>query len=211
MPFDRLLLWPALALGLLLPQVALAAPPHCQFAAHEEVQGWPAAERIAWLSDELAQCQDSRIQALSYYGRGKAYIDLGEFEAAVADLTQSIGLAPANVYYDYAARAFAYLQLNQQEEAVADATAALESEPFLAQAYNTRGVAQCNLHHVQDGVLDILTAIELERDYATAWQQFLRKGGYYDGAIDGGFNAAAKAAVGDWCKSHRIAPGPIFN
>lgn len=190
---------------------ASAAPPHCQVASHDEVRLWAAAERIAWLTEELAACNGKEIQALSYYGRGKAYIDIEEYELAVADLTQSIALDPPDIFYDYAARGFAYLHLNQQEAAIADADAALEREPFFATAYNTRGVAECNLHRVQDGTQDILIAIDLDRGYGRAWQQFLRKNGYYDGSIGGDFNAASKTALADWCKTHRIAPGPNLN
>jgi tetratricopeptide (TPR) repeat protein len=190
---------------------AAAAPPHCQLASHDEVGLQAPAERIAWLTEELAQCPDPQIQALAYYSRGKAYIDLENDESAVADLTQSIALAPADVYYDYAARAFAYLRLNRQQEAIDDATASLDAEPFFAQAYNTRGVAECNLHRVQDGTMDILTAIDLDRAYGRAWQDFLRKGRYYEGAIGGTFDAASKTALAEWCKSHRIAPGPTLD
>lgn len=201
----------ALLLAMAATGPAAAAPPHCRLASHDEVRLLAPAERIAWLSDELAQCPDPQIQALSYYSRGKAYIDIEEFEPAVADLTQSIGLAPSDVYYDYAARAFANLRLNRQEEAIADASAALELEPFFAQAYNTRGVAACDLHRVKDGNMDILTAIDLDRGYGRSWQEFLRKNGYYDGTITGTFNAASKSALAQWCKTHRIAPGPIIN
>jgi tetratricopeptide (TPR) repeat protein len=201
----------AALLATALAGVAAAAPPHCQLASHDEVNLQGPAERIAWLTEELAQCPDPQIQALSYYGRGKGYIDLEDYEPAVADLTRSIALAPADIYYDYAARGFANLRLNRQEEAIADASAALDHEPFFAQAYNTRGVAECNLHRVQDGTMDILTAIELERAYARAWQGFLRKGSYYDGAISGNFDAASKTALAAWCKTHRLAPGPTLD
>lgn len=189
---------------------AAAAPMHCEYAAHEEVRLLAPAERIAWLTEELAQCQDRELQALAFYSRGKAYIDLGEYELAVADFTQSIDLGPADIFYDYAARGFAYLHLNEQEAAIADADAALDHEPFFAQAYSTRGVAECNLRRLQDGTMDILTAIELERAYGRVWQEFLRKSGHYEGMITGNFDAASKAALAQWCKTHRIAPGPMF-
>jgi len=190
---------------------ASAQAPHCQLDSHDQVRLLPPAERVAWLTQELAACPDPAIQALSYYSRGKAYIDLREYELAVADLTQSIALQPADVFYDYAARAFAYLQLGEQELAIADSTAALDIEPWFAAAYNTRGVAACNLHRVQDGTADILTAIDLDRAYGRTWQEYLRKNGYYDGMIGDGFNAASKSALAQWCKTHRIAPGPIVN
>jgi tetratricopeptide (TPR) repeat protein len=204
------LLVPLLLAPLLLSLAgpATAQPAHCQNAAYDEVTLWAPAARIAWLTEELAACPGPEAQALAYYSRGKAYIDLREYAAAVADLSQSIALQPPDVFYDYAARAFAYLKLRQPEAAIADATAALEYEPFFAHAYNTRGIASCDLHRLSDGREDLLTAIELDRDLGRAWQDFLRREGYYEGAVGGSFNAASKVALAQWCKTHRIASGP---
>jgi tetratricopeptide (TPR) repeat protein len=199
---------PVIALLGALASPALAQPSHCQNAAYDEVVLWAPAERIAWLTEELAACPGAEAQALAFYSRGKAYIDLRQYDLAVADLTQSIALQPADVYYDYAARAFAYLKLRQPEAAIADATEALDREPLFAHAYNTRGIASCDLHRLSEGREDILAAIGLDRDLGRAWQDFLRREGYYEGAIGSGFNAASKVALADWCKTHRIASGP---
>jgi tetratricopeptide (TPR) repeat protein len=193
---------------LALAAPAATQPAHCQNASYDEITLWAPAQRVAWLSEEIASCPDAEAQALAYYSRGKAYIDLREYERAVADLSQSIALQPADVYFDYAARAFAYLKLRRQEAAIADATQALDLEPFFAHAYNTRGIASCDLHRLSDGREDILTAIELDRDLGRAWQDFLRREGYYEGSVGGSFNAASKVALADWCKTHRIASGP---
>lgn len=201
---------PALLLVLLLAAAmpAAAQPVHCHNAAYDEVLRWAPRERIAWFTEELAACPGREAQALAYYSRAKAYIDLREYELAVADLTQSIGLQPQEIYYDYAARAFAYLRLRQPEAAIADATEAIEREPFFAHAYNTRGMAACDLRRLSDGRSDLLIAIDLDRDLGRAWQDFLRREGYYEGAVGGEFNAASKVAMAEWCKTHRIASGP---
>ena len=200
--------WLGLALLSASAAPSAAQPTHCQTAAYDEVTLWRAAERVRWLTEELAQCPSPDAQALAYYSRGKAYIDLRDYALAVADLTQSIALSPEDVHYDYAARAFAYLKLREPEAAIADASEALDREPLFAHAFNTRGIAACDLHRLTEGREDILTAIELDRDLGRAWQDFLRREGYYDGAVGGGFNAASKVALAAWCKTHRITTGP---
>jgi tetratricopeptide (TPR) repeat protein len=64
----------------------------------------------------------------SYYVRGNSYLEIGEYEKAVADLTRSIKLDPT-YYWSYKQRAKAYRQLKRFRLAEADELKAAEIGP----------------------------------------------------------------------------------
>ena len=60
-----------------------------------------------------------------YYSRGHARAEFGQYEEAVADYDQAIGLQPDTAYF-YINRSYAKAELGQYREAVADLEAALD-------------------------------------------------------------------------------------
>ena len=86
-------------------------------------------------------------RAEGYYGRGVTYYASGEYEQAIADFTQAIGMDPdfVEAYYD---RAIAHRNLGDYEQAIADLSAkSLHFGASLAEifdpAHTERGEAAC--------------------------------------------------------------------
>ena len=99
--------------------------------------------------------------ALAYNNRGWAYIELEQYEQAVADCTKAIELDP-ELALAYSNRGLAYLRLGQYEQTVADCTRAIELDPDLALAYNNRGQAYLELEQYDQAVADFDRAIEID-------------------------------------------------
>jgi tetratricopeptide (TPR) repeat protein len=76
----------------------------------------------------------------AYNNRGSAYIELGEYEKAIADYTKSIELDPTNIilYYD---RSMAYNRTGEWDKAIADCNKVLELGLYNHFVYYNRGVA----------------------------------------------------------------------
>jgi tetratricopeptide (TPR) repeat protein len=68
---------------------------------------------------------------MGYELRGHAYLEVGQYQAAIADFTRAISIDP-NAIYDYRMRGRAYHFLNQFDNAMADFEAAFESMPRTA-------------------------------------------------------------------------------
>jgi tetratricopeptide (TPR) repeat protein len=64
----------------------------------------------------------------SYYVRGNAYLEIGEYAKAIDDFTRSIKLDPA-YYWSYKQRAKAYRNLGKFKLAQADERRAAETTP----------------------------------------------------------------------------------
>ncbi len=69
-----------------------------------------------------------------YYARGRAYVQLGNYTAAISDFNKVLELAPkfANAYYH---RAEVYSRLERYQDAIVDANLVLEMYPHEASAY----------------------------------------------------------------------------
>ncbi len=77
----------------------------------------------------------------NYYSRGRAYRELNKFDAAIADLTKYISMAPSSAEYladGYIARANTYFAAKQNAKAIADFGKAIEAFPSHAEAYYNR-------------------------------------------------------------------------
>ena len=75
-----------------------------------------------------------------YYGRGIAYGQNGNYDKAIADLTEAIRLNPklAQAYYS---RGVIYWHKGNHDRAIADFNEAIRLDPKLAVAYYGRGCA----------------------------------------------------------------------
>ena len=106
--------------------------------------------------------------ALAHYGRGQAYDNLGDTEAAMKDLNRAIEIDPSdpNPYYS---RGVLLAAQGDYELAIADYDRALEIGPDDADAFAARGAAWHSRGEFDKAIADYSQALELQPDHADAY------------------------------------------
>ena len=119
-----------------------------------------AASRIELKARDLCHSLPSSFQLLKN--------DLGQYQAAIADLDRAIEL---NQAYSaaYTNRGIAKNGLGQHQAAIADHDRAIELNQAFIAAYNNRGIAKDDLGQHQAAIADYDRAIELNQAYALAY------------------------------------------
>lgn len=192
--------------ALALLAVALLTTPasaltQCEGYAGEELSTLAPADRIAWLTEELAQCDHgNEYRAVTFYNRGRAHYELGNFETALPDFEMALGL-DAEYSDAYYGRAYAYYNLGRYEEAIADFDKAIALDPSYVDGYAGRASAVClsSEPRSQAALDDILTLVRMDPQRAMVWQSYLLEQGYFAGPVDGNFDEASQAAFIAWC------------
>lgn len=108
----------------------------------------------------------------AYINRGSAYIILGQYQLAIADINQAMRLKPDDAYYLYYNRATAYSALGLYQRAIEDYNEALRQKPddiLDGSAYRGRGSAYAILGQYQLAIEDYSKAIRFRPDHATAY------------------------------------------
>lgn len=167
---------------------------------------------------------------VAYYYRGRAYLELGEYNEALADFNKSFESASNSAFMDpHNFRGYCKMSLFDYAGAIKDFTVAIAHNPNDPEIYYNRGYSKRQLMDNSGAVLDYTKAIELRPEYAKA---FLNRGVvYYDQrkfalAIEdfskvlelmpdfanaylnrGGakyFNGDKKGACADWAKAEEL-------
>ena len=130
-----------------------------------------ADERISSCTAALQSKNYSSFYAnLAYGKRAEAYLEKGDFDAAILDITQVMKLYPSNLSV-YSLRALAYLQKGDFERAIADyarVTDDPKSPPFF-RYYRARGIAYLTAGSLPEALRDLNRSIELNpKDSRTA-------------------------------------------
>ena len=102
----------------------------------------------------------ARARAVGYYDRGNAYMDLNQWNEAIADFSQAIEIDPRHASA-YQNRAFVYAMINDAEHASADASKVIELEPKNAKAYKIRGLSEEALGKWDAAIADFTQQIAL--------------------------------------------------
>jgi tetratricopeptide (TPR) repeat protein len=132
----------------------------------------------------------------AWYNRGRAYIDLHQYDKALADYSKAIELMP-NHPTPLNNRGVAYSQMGRHHKALADFSKAIELDPKNSAIWNNRGWAYLLLHQEEKALADFSKAIELDPNDATTWN--LRGDAY----------AALQQwdkAIADWSKLLELDP-----
>ena len=136
------------------------------------------------------------ISAETYFVRGKAKTDLGQYLAAISDYDKGIQLKPddAQAYYN---RGLAKYYLGQYLAAISDYDKAIQLKPDDAQAYSNRGAAKTDLGQYFAAISDHNKAIQLKPDDVNAYIN--------RGVAKHGLGQYA-AAIQDFDKAIRLKP-----
>lgn len=121
----------------------------------------------------------------SYYNRGDAYYDKGEFGKAIKDYSHALELWPTHVYA-YCGRGNAYNDKGEYDKAITDYSRAIELDPKFTSAYNNRGNAYTSKGEYDKAIADYNRAIELDPKCTYAYNgrgNAYRHKGEYDRAI----------------------------
>lgn len=102
-----------------------------------------------------------------YNNRANAFIDIGEFEKSLSDLSMAIQINPNNPQYYYN-RGLAYSNLGQYDKSLADYNTAIEKGPNIAKIYNNRGNVYIKIGDNEKALEDFNTAINLNPQFAEA-------------------------------------------
>ena len=120
----------------------------------------------------------------TYFRWGYMKLGMENYNGAIVDLTETIRLAPKNVYAYYN-RGIAKSYLGQYTDAIADWNEAIQLKPDFVSVYVNRGFLKGELGQYIAAIADYDTAILLKPNFAVAY--------YYRGQMKGkiGKNAAA--------------------
>lgn len=121
----------------------------------------------AFQGDELAHPH------LAYMSRGNVYVELGQYEEALADYHKAVELKPGDLYLRRG-RGQIYAKLGRFEEALADYTEAIEQAPESARLLNNTAYEMVRdpgwePHMVAQAITWIRRSIELEPDGVAKW------------------------------------------
>jgi tetratricopeptide (TPR) repeat protein len=154
------------ALTLCAPALAASLTDRDQCA---DVRSRDAADRTIAACTRIIDDRSEPSRAAALGNRCRLWIAKGDFERAIADCNEAIGLDPANAdaYLD---RGDAQAARRDYDRAIADFDAAIRLNPSLAMAYNDRGVARRNKGDLAGAIADYAAAIRLAPNLATAYR-----------------------------------------
>lgn len=146
---------------LTLSAVALSALP--AFA-----DTWDTCAKVEKEEDAIAACsklidrgKESRgNRSIIYANRGAAYLNIGDYDAALKDLDEALHLDAQSAHALYNRGATYYLK-GAYEDAIRDLTRSLKLEPR-AKAHFYRGRAERELDRIDDAVKDFTAAIAID-------------------------------------------------
>lgn len=119
---------------------------------------------IQHLTERLRDEPDDRR---AYFLRGNAYLDHGDFQAAVDDYTQAINLQPDAMAYNN--RGIAYRNLRDPQRAIADYRQALVLDIDYRDAYNNLGLVLSDQSAFAEAIRCFDRAIDLDPNYWYAY------------------------------------------
>ena len=129
------------------------------------MEGSQFAEAIRYFTAALALRPDNPGILLN---RGSALKMAGELDAAIADLRQSLTLAPQYAMA-HAVLGGALADKDRWDEAMVECQEAVALDPKLALAWCHRGLVHAELHQYEKGLADYSEAIQLDPKFALAW------------------------------------------
>jgi tetratricopeptide (TPR) repeat protein len=166
--------------------IALAA---CSFPAQaDDAEDWPLCDgsnsggAIAACTRILQRGEsDQSGTAIAYNNRGTSHSKRGEYDKAIADLSEALSFDP-RMPTAYITRGSAHNNKGEYDRAIADLDQALQLNPQLDTAYNNRGFAYNNKGEYDRAIADLDRALRLNPQNASAYNNrglaYSNKGDY---------------------------------
>ncbi len=157
-------------------------------------------ERNKVWKDDLTLWSDvvskSPNKARSILNLGVAYVNLGQWDKAIAEYSRIIEIDPKyrDAYYN---RGVAYVNLGQWDKAIPDYSRTIELDPKNINAYSNRGNVYGNLGQWDKAIADYSKAVGIDPNYPLAW--------YNRGVIYGNLGQWDKA-IADYSRAIGIDP-----
>jgi stress response protein SCP2/Flp pilus assembly protein TadD len=107
-------------------------------------------------------------KATNFSNQGSLKVQKGDFQGAIANFTQALGLNP-NIPQAYLGLGIATSQQGNKQQAIYNYDRALQFNPNLAEAYFGRGQAYYELGNKQRAIGDYEQAIRVNPDYGLAY------------------------------------------
>jgi tetratricopeptide (TPR) repeat protein len=117
-----------------------------------------AISQSSW-ADDFVNLEDA------LYIRGFTHIQLGNWEQAISDYSETILIDPDN-FTAHFNRAFAYYEQGDLEAAIRDYGLAIQLDPMYADSYYNRGIAYYDLGDFDSTIQDMDQAIQLDPNSA---------------------------------------------
>jgi Tfp pilus assembly protein PilF len=139
-------------------------------------------EAVPYFSEKV---RDHKRDAFAWAHRGRARLEQGDFDGALADLNQALRLEPEHSSW-WSSRGLAYEGLHEDERALHDYDEALRLDPQDARTYNNRGLVYKAAKNYERAIRDYSQALRLDPDWSDAY--FNRANAYkalkeYDPAV----------------------------
>jgi tetratricopeptide (TPR) repeat protein len=163
------LFWAAVAATLLTTASVLAqAAPEWMQCVSEDRKTAPDSILNACSAVIAAGSETQPNLAVAYGRRGKAYLDKGEHDKAIADYTKAIEANPRDSFA-YNSRGIAYRAKGDLDKAIADYGVAIELDGESASAYTNRGIAYRAKGDLDRAIEDHTRAIEVDAESLAAF------------------------------------------
>lgn len=158
------IVWAVAAVTLLAPATA-----HAQLSRCLAEDGKQSPDAVIRSCNAII---DSKVEpwqnvTAAYGRRGKAHLDKGDHERALADYTWVIEATPRNAAA-YNNRGIAFRAKGDNDRAIADYTKAIALDPDSASAYNNRGIAYRAIGENDRAIDDHTKALEIDPDSTSA-------------------------------------------
>lgn len=125
------------------------------------------SQLILHLTDEISR---SNSPANTYFLRGNAYLDAGQFAEAARDYKSALELDPGSaVYHNNLGIALRYME--RFNDAIAAYDRAIDIDPEYRDAYTNRGVALADRGDLEQAVGDFSRAIVIDPEFWFAISQ----------------------------------------
>lgn len=151
--------------ALITPLTVLARPPSedIYYCVPGQITDTPSPNAEAVLASEPRTARD-------YYDRGMEWCKRGNYEAALADLNESLRIDSSN-YLAHNARGLVLYQLGDYDAALAGFDRALELEPDFALGHYNRGTTLNVLQDYAAALEALNLSLNLDPDYPFAWSE----------------------------------------
>ena len=139
-------------------------------AEGSSVKGWAPAANVILIDraiDYITRQIDAKPDdSAKYVWRANVWLELKEFDIAIADFNEAIRLDHGSAAVAYQGRGRAWRDKKDYDKAIADCNEAIRLDPGHARAYYTRGVVWSDKKDYDQAIADYNEAIRLDPGYA---------------------------------------------